>query len=102
MKMWGEARGPLSRDTCRRRRSGGDAHIVNGTLLLFGTPIAIQPDPAPDTTVVLPADLGTLTLNQQTLAADGTLTVDALSINLLGGPENVVVARSVCNSAVLS
>ncbi len=98
--MWGEACGPLSRDTCRRRRRGGDADIVNGTLLLFGTPIAIQPAPA--TTVVLPVNLGTLTLNQQTLAADGTLTVDALSINLLGGLENVVVARSVCNSAVLS
>ncbi len=80
----------------------GNADIRNGTILLFGVPITIQPNQAPGTTFVLPGNVGTLTFNRQTIAADGTLTVEALSLSLPGGLENVVVARSVCNKATLS
>jgi hypothetical protein len=46
--------------------------------------------------------VATLTLNRQTTAPDGTLTVDALPVSLVGGLENVVVATSTCNAATLS
>ncbi|KPM52326.1 hypothetical protein ACG83_28475 [Frankia sp. R43] len=79
----------------------GDADIADGRLVVLGTPVVLQPNPAPNTTLDLASGLGTLTLNRQTVAADGTLTVDALSLNLLG-LEKVDVATSVCNQADLS
>ncbi|MCK9901773.1 hypothetical protein MXD63_17030 [Frankia sp. Cpl3] len=36
------------------------------------------------------------------VAPDGTLTVDALSISLLGGLQNVIVGTAVCNEAALT
>ncbi|WP_018636170.1 hypothetical protein [Parafrankia elaeagni] len=50
------------------------------------------------TGVTLPAGPGSLTLNQQTVEADGTLAVNAIAIDLLG-LEHIVIARSVCNDA---
>jgi hypothetical protein len=82
-------------------RVTGSGDIENGRVVLFGTPIALDPHPAPNTALNL-AGIGTLTLNRQTTAPDGTLTVDALSVQLLGGVENVSVATSVCNAAALS
>lgn len=80
----------------------GDATVTNARIVLLGIPIALRLEQAPDTTIALPGGLGTLTLNHQTLGADGTLTVEAVSISLLGGLEKVVVATSVCNKAVLA
>ncbi|WP_018500894.1 choice-of-anchor P family protein [Parafrankia discariae] len=77
----------------------GKTVIADGELHLLGIPIPLQVGPVPNTTVALPAGLGTITLNQQSTAPDGTLTVDAVAINLLGGLENVVIARSVCIDA---
>ncbi|MEX5635295.1 hypothetical protein [Parafrankia sp. FMc2] len=80
----------------------GDADIPDGALVPLGTETPIEPDPAPGTTLNLAGGLGTVTLTQRTVAADGTLTVDALSISLLGGPQNVIVGTSVCNEATLA
>ncbi|WP_018505899.1 choice-of-anchor P family protein [Parafrankia discariae] len=80
----------------------GSTAITNARIALLGIPVLIQPNPAPDTTIALPGGLGTLLLNHQTLTPDGTLTVDAVSVSLLGGLESAVVATSVCNKAALS
>lgn len=80
----------------------GDSAIANGRILQRGRPIDLPPHAAPNTIIALPGLLATLTLNRQTTAPDGTLTVSALTMSLLGGLENVVVATSTCNAAVLS
>ncbi|WP_368963787.1 hypothetical protein [Parafrankia sp. FMc2] len=76
----------------------GETDVANGTIKLLGIETVLEADPAPNTTVTLPAGLGSLTLNQQTVEADGTLAVNAIAIDLLG-LEHIVIARSVCNDA---
>jgi hypothetical protein len=75
--------------------------VENGGVVLFGAPIALNPHPAPNTTLNLPG-IATVTLNRQTTAPDGALTTDALAITLLGGVENVAIATTTCNRATLS
>jgi hypothetical protein len=75
--------------------------VENGTITLLGAPIALSPHPAPNTTIALPGILS-LTLNAQTTAPDGTLTVSALTVSLLGSAETVSIAKSVCNAATLA
>ncbi|ADP82578.1 choice-of-anchor P family protein [Pseudofrankia inefficax] len=78
-----------------------DSNIENGKVVLLGTPIFLTPHPTPNTTLTLPG-LATLILNRQTTGPDGTVTVDALSVSLVSGLENVVLATSTCNAATLS
>ncbi len=79
----------------------GSTSIVNGTVtVLTGTPITLATSPAPNSTVSV-AGLATITLNRQTTAPDGTLTVDAIYVQLLNSTQTITVASSVCGPRVL-
>jgi hypothetical protein len=78
--------------------SGITNGAVNGGGLLS---IALAANPAPNTTISVPG-IATLTLNRQTVAGDGTLTVDAIYVSLLGSTQTLTVGTSVCNTATLA
>ena len=60
--------------------------------------IALAANAAPNTTVNVPG-VATITLNRQITAADGTLTVDAIYVNLLSGTQTLTIGTSTCNAA---
>jgi hypothetical protein len=77
---------------------------VSGTASLLDGSVGHIPlgaNPAPNTTVSVPG-VATITLNQQTTAPDGTLTVNAVYISLLGSTQTLTLGTSVCNSADLA
>jgi hypothetical protein len=63
--------------------------------------IPLDADPAPNTTVSVPG-VATITLNRQTTAADGTLTVDAIYVDLIGSTQTITIGTSTCNAASLA
>ncbi len=79
----------------------GTSSIANGNVSTLGLPIALASNAAPNTTVSVPS-VGTITLNRQTTAADGTLTVDAVYVQLAGGTQTLTIGESVCNAASLA
>ena len=80
----------------------GTASLANARVVLLGAAnIALDANPAPNTTVSVPG-IATITLNRQTTAADGTLTVDAIYVDLLGSTQTITVGTSVCNAASLA
>ena len=46
--------------------------------------------------------IATITINRQTTAADGTLTVDAVFMQLLRSTQTITLGTSVCNAASLA
>lgn len=79
----------------------GTTTITNGQVVvtgLGGTTIALAANPTPNTTVTVPG-IATITLNRQTTATDGTLTVDAIYVSLLGTTQTLTIGTSVCNAA---
>lgn len=46
--------------------------------------------------------IASITLNKQTIAADGTVTVDAIDVSLIGSTQTIDLGVSVCNAADLS
>jgi hypothetical protein len=64
-------------------------------------PITLAANPAKNTTVSVPG-IASITLNKQTTAADGTLTVDAIDVSLIGSTQTIDLGVSVCNAADLS
>jgi hypothetical protein len=77
----------------------GTSGITNGAVSLVGLPaITLDANAAPNTTVNVPG-VATITLNRQTTAADGTLTVDAIYVNLLNGTQTLTIGTSTCNAA---
>ena len=50
-------------------------------------------NPAPNTTLTIPS-VATVILNRQTTAGDGTLTVTAIYVNLLGAPRRWTIGTS--------
>lgn len=78
----------------------GTAGITNGRVAGV-TPITLTSNPAPNTHVVVPG-IALLTLNRQVTAADGTLTVQAIRVVLLGGGQTFSIGVSVCNAANLA
>lgn len=80
----------------------GSASLANAEVTLPGIlpDIALDASPAPNTGVTVPG-VAQITLNRQVLAQDGTLTVDAIYINLLNGTQTVTIATSHCHPAVL-
>ena len=80
----------------------GTASITNGTVSGGGLSlINLAASPAPNTTVTVPL-IATLTLNRQTTAPDGTLTVDAIYVSLLNSTQTLTIGTSVCNTANLA
>ena len=75
----------------------GSSTITKGKISLLGSqPITLDTNPAPNTTVVGLTGIATVILNRQTTANDGTLTVDAIYIQLLNGQE-ITIASSSCS-----
>jgi hypothetical protein len=80
----------------------GTSAITRGrVLLLGGLPIFLNAAAPPNTTVSVPG-VATITLNRQTTAGDGTLTVDAIYVNLLNSTQTLTIGTSVCNAASLA
>ncbi len=80
----------------------GTASLANARVAILGAAnIALAANPAPNTTVTVPG-VATLILNRQTTATDGTLTVDAIYVDLLGSTQTITVGTSVCNAASLA
>jgi hypothetical protein len=80
----------------------GYAKISYGAVRKFGFPTIPLPGyPAPNTTVSVPG-IATITLNRQTTAPDGTLTVTAIYVKWRHSRQRLTLATSVCNRARLA
>lgn len=79
----------------------GTASLAGASFTVLGIPTSLAANPAPNTTVGIPG-IATLVLNQQTTAGDGTLTVNALAITLLGSTQTLTLGTSICNDATLA
>jgi hypothetical protein len=80
----------------------GTAGITNGQVTRPGRPTTtLAANASPNTKITL-AGLATITLNRQTKAADGTLTVTAIFVSLLGSTQRLSIGVSVCNAASLA
>lgn len=80
----------------------GDSAIVGGAIesrVPLVPDVALDASAAPNTTIDLV--VAEITLNRQTTAPDGSLTVDAIFIDLLDGTQTVTIASSTCRPAVL-
>ncbi|MEO7234007.1 MAG: hypothetical protein ABIW80_01390 [Lapillicoccus sp.] len=81
----------------------GSSSIVGGQIaLLGGNPVTLATAPAPNSTVsLLDPAVASVVLNRQTVAQDGTLTVDAIYVTLLNA-QTITIASSTCGAAVLA
>jgi hypothetical protein len=80
----------------------GTADITGGAVHVLGLPvITLAAHPARNTTVSVPG-IATITLNKHTTAGDGTLTVTAIYVSLLGSTQTLSLGASVCNAANLA
>lgn len=80
----------------------GSSSIAGGTItILAGVPITLATAPAANTNVVAIPGVAQIVLNRQVIAADGTLTVDAIFIELLDG-QQIIIATSHCHPEVLA
>jgi len=83
----------------------GDSSIVNGVVTIdvpIVGPVLIDLDASasPNTTVLGLEGIATVILNRQTVNPDGSLTVDAIFIELLDG-QTITIATSSCQPGVL-
>jgi len=87
------------RSECSLNTSTG---VVSGSTLLVGGTITGLPvlvgSPAPNTGINIPG-VAQIIRNRQVVAPDGTLTVDAVYIKLLGKTQTLTISHSVCNAA---
>jgi hypothetical protein len=76
--------------------------VVSGKTTLVGGQITGLPlligSPVPNFGINIPG-VAQITLNRQVVAPDGTLTVDAVFIRLLGKTQTLTIGHSVCNAA---
>ena len=80
---------------------GGTTTIANGVINTPLSTITLAANPAKNTTVGVPG-VATVVLNAQTTAGDGTLTVTAIQVTLLGTTQTLNLGVSVCNAADLA
>jgi hypothetical protein len=78
----------------------GNTSITDGQVTVLGFTAALASSPAPNTTVALLPSFVTVTLNAQSTALDGTLTVTAIEIAVDG--QSLDLGTSVCNAASLA
>jgi hypothetical protein len=80
----------------------GTASLTDAAVHVLGIPaITLAAHPARNTTVSVPG-VATLTLNKQSTATDGTLTVTAIYVSLLHRTQTLSLGVSVCNAADLA
>jgi hypothetical protein len=79
----------------------GASALTGAAFTVLGIPTALAANPAPNTVVGIPG-IATITLNRQTTAGDGTLTVDALAVSLIGSTQTITISTSLCNQADLA
>ena len=79
----------------------GSTVISGGQLELPKLTIALPVDPAPNTVVAGLGGAGSVTLNAQSTANGGRLTVTAVQISLSGSPQKLSLGVSTCNTANL-
>jgi hypothetical protein len=80
----------------------GTTAIADGRIHMHGRLAAVlAASPSPNTTITI-RRVATITLNKQTTAEDGTLTVTALYITLIGQHQTLSLGTSVCNRANLA
>jgi hypothetical protein len=80
----------------------GTASLTAAAVHVLGIPaITLAAHPARNTTVSVPG-VATLTLNKHSTATDGTLTVTAIYVSLLGSTQTLSLGVSVCNAADLA
>lgn len=86
----------------------GSTSFVDGRIVTRGDdgPLPpLVPAPAPNTTVNInttSTTVAAITLNRQTNNPDGSLTVDAIFIELVGVTQTITIATSSCQPAVLA
>jgi hypothetical protein len=80
----------------------GSTVLSSAQITLPTTTITLASSPAPNTVVAGLAGIATVTLNAQSTAGDGTLTVTAIQISLIGSTQTLSLGVSVCNAADLS
>ena len=79
----------------------GTTTITNGRVTVGGVPTSVlAANPFPNTTITMPG-IATVILNRQTQAGDGTLTVTAIYVSLLGSTQTLSIGTSLCNAANL-
>lgn len=108
----GTVKAKLIAAKCEATQSGetGSATLTNATFGALGT-LAVNPAANTKIDVTLPAPIGnvaTLTLNEQINNPDGSLTVNAIHLHLLGGPGigqlgsgDVIISSATCGPAGL-
>lgn len=81
----------------------GKVSVVNGAMKTAGGIGGVQfpANPAPNTTVRLPAGFGSIVLNEQVQNSDGSLTVNALHVKVASGTPlagDLVIASATCKA----
>ncbi len=81
----------------------GSSSIADGSVAIAGlpAPITLSATPAPNTTVAGIPGLIEVVLNRQVTNEDGSLTVQAIYVNLGEGEQVIIVAQSTCQPQVL-
>jgi hypothetical protein len=79
----------------------GTATITNGAVATRLRTITLAANPSVNQSVRV-AGIARITLNRQTTSADGTLTVTAIFVSLLGSTQTLSIGTSVCNAASLA
>jgi hypothetical protein len=80
----------------------GTATLADGTVTVARLPVIhLAAHPARNTTVSVPG-VATIVLNKHSTASDGTLTVTAIYVSLLGSTQTLSLGVSVCNAANLA
>jgi hypothetical protein len=79
----------------------GAAMITGGQIDLPKATIALPADPGPNTVVPGLGGVGTITLNAQSTAGDGQLTITAIQVALSSSTQKLALGVSVCNTAHL-
>jgi len=75
----------------------GTSSLAGASFTVLGIPTSLAANAAPNTTVGVPG-IATIVLNQQ-ITANGTLTVNAIAITLLGSTQTLTLGTSICNAA---
>jgi hypothetical protein len=79
----------------------GSTVIIGGQIELSKLAVALAANPAANTVVPGLGGVGSVTLNAQSTASDGQLTVTAVQISLAGSTQKLSLGVSTCNTADL-